>query len=259
MTQHKCLGPALLALALLPALPGQAVTYAKTGGGGDPMVGGELLSNAEFTQGLGDLTEITGALNFTQMGSERATIQQSYADLYAITLTGAPFSATTVGQTGDSADPSTDLNNTVLYLFDSHGYGVLSDELDPNYFQPRSTISGTLAPGLYYLGIGALGDQPTSGGGLIFPDQSDPTVDPTGTYGPTGPGGGAPLSGWDLSSGLDSQTGTYGIALTGVQPAFVPEPAPVALLGVGLGVLLLTTARRRPSRWAGASSERTTE
>ena len=162
MTHRKCIGPALLALALLPALPGQALTYAKTGGGGDPTVGGELLSNAEFTQGVGSLTEITGALNFTQMGKERATIQESYADLYAISLTGGSFSATTVGQTGDPANPATDLDNTVLYLFDSHGHGVLSDVLDPNAFQPRSTIgSSTLAPGLYYLGIGALGDQPT--------------------------------------------------------------------------------------------------
>ena len=146
MTQRKCIGPALLALALLPALPGQAATYAKMGVGGDPAVGGELLSNAEFTQGVGDLTEITGALNFTQKGSERATIQQSYADLYAITLTGAAFSATTVGQTGDPANPATDLDNTVLYLFDSHGYGVLSDELDPNAFQPRSTIAAAHWP-----------------------------------------------------------------------------------------------------------------
>ncbi len=245
MTIRKTLGPALLALAV-SATAAHAATYTKTDVGGSPSVGGELLSNAEVTLGLGDLTEITGALNFTQMGSERATVQQSYADLYEITLTGLPFSATTVGQTGDLADPSTDLNNTVLYLFDSRGYGVLTDEMDPNAFQSRSTISSdTLAPGLYYLGIGALGDQPTSSGGLIFPDQSDPTVDPTGTYGPTGPGGGSPLSGWDLASGLDSQTGTYGIALSGAAPAYVPEPAPIALLIVGLGALTLTAARRR--------------
>ena len=232
----------LAVLALLPVTGAQGATYTKQG------YGGNLPSNAETTYGVGELDAITGALSYQTLGSERTTINQSVADLYAIDITGLmPFSATTVGTTGDPSNPLSDLYNSVLYLFDSTGKGVLDNDDDPNASfgsEARSTItSSALTPGLYYLGIGTYGDEPTSGGGLIFPDQTDPTVDSTQTYGPSGPGGTQSLSGWKLTS-EDVEAGTYTIALTGANYAMIPEPPPLALLASG-GFLLAACLRRR--------------
>ena len=151
------------------------------------------------------LTTITGSI-----GSSTSTD----ADMFAISFSQAgTFSATTVGTPGT-------LDDTQLFLFRFPGQGVVAN--DDSNFTLRSRVSSTVTPGLYFLGISGFDVDPVSPGGLIFPSFPFDAV-----FGPTGPGGGSAITGWQ---GFGT-TGTYTIALD-LQP--VPEPGTFLLFGSAL-------------------------
>ncbi len=149
----------------------------------------DLLPGQE-TQGSGALTQIDG---FHAAND---------ADLYKITIADAgAFSATTTG--GTSLD-------TQLFLFDSNGFGVTSDDDDPNGgLQSRITGQFVPGPGTYYLAISAYNMDPSSSSGLIW-NSSPFNVERQ----PDGPGAGDPLESWNSSG---SSEGEYSIFLTGAE------------------------------------------
>ena len=189
---------------------------------------GALPDTAQVPVGVGSLTSISGVigpLSFTD------------ADMYRfhIPVPGA-FSATTVGTGGTLID-------TQLFLFDLAGRGVYGRDDNPG--TPRTTLPsgsplGPQAAGDYFLAITGFNLDPVSAGGLIFPNSPK-----TMLFGPTGPGGGSPISGY---TGFGSR-GTYTINLTGAQfsSAAVPVPAPATffLLATGLVGLIAVRGRRK--------------
>jgi hypothetical protein len=135
-------------------------------------------------------------------------------DVYKIRLTGGgTFSAAAVG-----AYPL--FFNPQLYLFDSAGRGVYAndDEFppDPQYPPGRAVLPAghpltPTAPGIYFLAISTAYVEPISSGGFIFPCMG---CAPSLVAGPSGPGGGSPITGW---SGDAFSAGTYTITLTGAE------------------------------------------
>lgn len=188
-----------------------AITFNEIGDAGD------LPGISQAAGVLPVLTQIAGSIG-----------SSTDADMYAITIsTAGVFSATTVGTPGT-------LGDTQLFLFNFSGAGLLAND-DSSGF--RSTLTGTpLSPGLYFLAISAFDRDPVSVGGLIFPSFPFNPV-----YGPTGPGGGSPITGWSGAGG----TGTYTID---VQLEPVPEPATLLLFGTalaGIGGIARRRQRRR--------------
>jgi len=178
---------------------------------------GELPGTAQVVYGAGPLPTITGAYGAGAEG----------ADMFQIKIVDpAGFSARSVAA-GD----------TQLYLFDAADMGVYANDDIPaslNSFLPPGDTYSPTTPGLYYLAITGAPRDPVSAGGLrIFPDQPW-----TAVHGPTGPGGGSPLSSWIGSTGAASE---YIIELTGA--AHIPAPGAI-LLG-GIGVCLVSWLRRR--------------
>jgi hypothetical protein len=156
---------------------------------------GSLPSNAQTTTGAVDL--ITGTISRAEFGTD------SDEDLYRICLTGGrTFSADTQGSQLD--DPQ-------LFLFDASGRGIYADD-DFNGLQSRLPAGDPLTPsaaGVYYLGISAFANRPTSVGGEIFQFGTRfPILEPIG------PGGSSPVTGWNE---LGLGTGAYRVALTGTR------------------------------------------
>lgn len=176
------LATAVAAIAVSSAL---AAPWAEVGDAGD------LPLTANTPNGVGALTSITGVAG----GSDE--------DMYRICLTGGgTFSASTVGSV---------LVDTQLFLFDSAGLGVEAndDSVGLKAVLPAGGLSPT-AGGVYYLALSSFNNDPVSSGGLIFPSTPFNLV-----HGPTGPGGGSPISGWTNNSG--SAAAAYTIALTGAR------------------------------------------
>jgi hypothetical protein len=181
---------------------------------------GDLPATAQVTAGIGALTSISGTIG-----------SATDADLYQIFITGGgTFSATT------ASTPGTTLGDPQLFLFNAAGIGVYANDDFGGSLQATLPAGNPLtptAPGLYYLAITSFNRDPVSPGGVIFP---------VGTLvGPTGPGGGQPVSGYTGTGG----TGTYAIRLTGAEFAVIPEPGTLTLLGAGALGLLACGRRRR--------------
>jgi hypothetical protein len=166
-----------------------AATWAEVGDAGQlPATAQRPVSTALGPMPGNALTEITGTIAGT-----------AGADMYRICKLGnSNSSATTAVAPGTLGDPQ-------LFLFNTGGFGLqgnddiaiadLQAELPPTFF----------SFGVYYLAISGYNADPVSVGGLIFPDTFP------GVVGPTGPGGGSPISDWVGTEG----TGTYRITLTG--------------------------------------------
>jgi hypothetical protein len=179
---------------------------------------GDLPGTAQIVAGTGPLTSISG------------TISQD-ADMYQIYISDA---------LGFSAEVVTSDFDSQLFLFDASGMGVYANDdngaiLVPSLL-PAGHPSGPASAGIYYLAISAFDYDASSSGGEIFPD------DWTEVVGPTGPGGGSPVSSW---SGLAlGESGQYMIELTGASYVnVIPAPGAILLGSIGLG--LVNWLRRR--------------
>lgn len=170
---------------------------------------GELPGTSQRITQNGALEFITGSLS-----------SPTDVDMYAIFITGGGnFSATTVGWTADV--------DTQLTLFDSSGIGIYSND-DFATENRQSTLPEfnpltPTSPGLYYLAISDWDYDPLSDGGYIFPHPTSVHSN-TAVDGPTGPGGGSPVTGW---GGLSTRGGgSYTISLTGATSiAHLPKQA----------------------------------
>ena len=127
-----------------------------------------------------------------------------------------------------------------ISLFTTAGIGIASND-DAASGGSQSTLKVTLAAGTYDLLISGSGRYGISSGGLIFPNYTDGTTDPSSTVGPTGPGGASPLIAY---TGATNEGGAYNISLSAL-PAAVPEPSSLAAVASGIGGLALMLRRRR--------------
>ncbi|MCD0462393.1 DVUA0089 family protein, partial [Roseiconus lacunae] len=155
-------------------------------------------------------------------------------DVFALLLDGGgTFSATTVGLSDV---------DTRLYLFDSSGLGIYTND-DADVFTLQSTLPAgdALTPvsaGVYFLAITSFDIDPANASGSLFPIP----LFPEALLGPTGPGGGSPVTGWDSFG----EAGDYKIALTGASfigsNTAVPEPS--SFLAWSLAIATLGLRRR---------------
>ena len=157
------------------------------------------------------------------------------ADLFKILLTGGQmFSATTVsGKTVDIpvnqavGIPIDVVIDPKIFLFDELGNAVYAnDDLFGSNQSVLPSGPGGFSPqasGIYFLGISGTGYEAVSANGQIFPSEPfDQAV------GPTGPGGGSPLTGF--AGDTSKSFGEYTISLTGAQTiaadgSFTPNEA----------------------------------
>jgi hypothetical protein len=176
---------------------------------------GQLLPTAQVVNSQPPetaLESISGNLKPVRIGDEYFLD----VDLYKIYLTGdKTFSATVVtGARGYGYGG--------IELFDANGLGVYANTIiDDQNFLPAGHPLTPLEPGIYYLGISSSNDHSAlSSGGYIF-DEPEGLEDLTG---PLGPGGGAPLSDWDVLfgdvsdwNGYEPGADPYSITLTGAE------------------------------------------
>ncbi len=211
---------ALAAIALLATDTVHAATFTEIGDAGET-----LSSVQEIPEGSLTLDSISGTVLPSNAPND--------ADLFRIFIDGGgSFSATTVG--GAAFD-------TQLFLFDSNGRGVYTNDDTANPSSSQSTLPANnpltpTQPGFYYLGISGFNYDPVSANGEIFPATPFSAV-----VGPTGPGGGAPLTNFE---GVNDG-GSYNITLTGARA--VPEPASTAGI-VAFGALSAGLALKRSRR-----------
>jgi hypothetical protein len=220
---------AALGLFAVLLVPVRAATYTEQGDAGD------LLGTAQLATGtpLTSLTAINGTISLTNGISD--------GDMFQIYINSpSTFSASTTAFV-----PGANNFDTQLFLFNSSGIGVVTNDDDPGGSGAQSNIPAgngfVITPGTYYLLIDGSGRYPVNMvNQLSFPNFTDNTTDPTGVYGPTGPGGSDPLAGY---TGNSSEGGNYSIALTGV--IIVPEPSTVAAGLITAAGLIITEWRRR--------------
>ena len=146
-------------------------------------------------------------------------VDQDYADLFSFNWTGGLFEAATNGWFGSSRD-----FDTMLFLFNGNGTFITAndDTSGPNGSW-GSYITYNLGAGDYLLGISGFSNDALNGSGQEFRTQNA-----TGT-----------LTSWQGSG----STGSYVIGINQTNP--VPEPAPLALLALGLTALGLAKRKSR--------------
>jgi hypothetical protein len=185
-----------LAFAPLSIAQATATTWTEVGDAGD------LPPNAQAVTGEGPLTSISGTIS-----------NANDEDMYKICLLGGKTFSARTASGSVIIDPQ-------LFLFDAAGLGVYANDDDGPLTQQSHLPAGhpltPTLPGIYYLAISAWNNDPVSSGGLIFPD--DPVSNNT-AVGPTGPGGGSPISGWTSGGNTLSIAagGGYTITLTGAE------------------------------------------
>ena len=197
---------------------------------------GDLLATAQVTSApLGPLTALTSITGATTLTNEIGD-----GDMYEITITGT--SAFTASTTAFIAGANN--FDSQIFLFTAAGVGVAAnDDAASGGDESSLTLTG-LTPGNYYLAIEGSGRYPVdSTGKLIFPNYTDGTTDPTGTYAAnTGAGALAAYT------GNTNEAGKYVIAISGAQftavSAVVPEPSSLAAIAAGFGGLALVLRRR---------------
>ena len=228
MIKLNTIFPLALATAALP-LAGklQAATYTEMGDAGD------LPGSAQVVTGVvgAPLTQIGGVLTLSSSLSD--------SDMFQIYISNpAAFSASTTAFVAGA-------NNfdTQIFLFNSSGRGVIgNDDAASGALSSIPAGSFTSSAGYYYLLISGSGRYATSVGGLIFPNYTDGTTDPTLAVGPTGPGGGSTITGY---TGNSNDGGNYRIDLTGAQFAVAPEPSTWAFILAGTAGLAGIARLRR--------------
>jgi hypothetical protein len=183
----KILIPAVLAILSLLSLAPFASAAGEAGDAGDLPATAQDLTGAAVDRIDGTLGEATDV------------------DMYRLCLDGGgSFSASAVG--GTAVD-------TQLFLFDSSGRGVYANDDEREGVIQSLLPSGhpltPLVQGEYLLAVGVYNLDPEGAGRSIFPAEA-------GVVGPTGPGGGDPVTAW---GGRPDVPGAYALTLTGAQCA----------------------------------------
>ncbi|MBD2089777.1 PEP-CTERM sorting domain-containing protein [Microcoleus sp. FACHB-1515] len=205
---------AVFAIAGHPAAFAVSIVFDENDSGSD--AGSSLDRAARVSrQGVADFTPveaITGRLG-------------SRADLFRVYLDGSTFLATTETVIGNYPD-------TQLYLLDNSGVGLYfndntpRDDLRYDDASQRSTIRlapGTIAPGVYYLGISAFNWDPIdTSGNFMFPDRPRRAL-----FTPSNSSN-LPLGGWSEREGSTAPSGLrdYRILLKGVTTVSPETPTP---------------------------------
>lgn len=192
----SCIGLITL-LAAVAASTAAAATWSEAGDAG------ELPATAQAPVGVGSLTALTGVM-------PSGSAADNDVDMYRICVTAPSlFSALT---SGGVIDPQ-------LFLFNANGFGVEArDDIVSGINRESWLTAGNphspTSPGVYYLAISRWDREPVSPGGFIFPTE----LSLAGTInGPTGPGGGLPISGWAGvgDGGFEDGPTDYTITLAG--------------------------------------------
>lgn len=228
--------PLAFATACLPfAGSVHAATYTETGDAGDLPATAQVISGAANTA----LTSLSGALTLTNGVSE--------SDMFEIYINSpSTFSASLTGFV-----PGANNFDSQLMIFSAAtGKGIMANDDDPVTGAPQSnlpsgnTLMSSQTAGLYYILVSGSGRYATSAAtnGLIFPNFSDGTTDPTVVYGPSGPGGANAITGY---TGSSNEGGNYTIALAGAQFVVVPEPGTWAFIVAGAAGLAFVLRARR--------------
>lgn len=186
---------------------------------------GDLPGSAEITSAIGSLDEIRGTLTST---IAQITNEVTYQiDLYKIYINSPiSFSASTV-----SSAPFVD--DTALFLFDSAGKGVYTNDDNGINFLSTLAAGGVTSAGFYYLGV--------SVGSYEARDASFQNIFASGSIADPAAG---PLASWAKGLNKDEGSMAYDIVLTGAVAA-VPEPTTALLMLLGLAGVAAARKTRR--------------